>query len=57
MSLPDDCYDDPWGDDDDSDKSAECLICGQPIDPLEAIECENCGELFCSGSCFRRHGC
>ena len=32
-----------------------CMICGEPAD----LECEECGEFFCSGSCERNHlhGC
>ena len=31
----------------------ECMICGEPAE----LECESCGEMFCCGSCERKHGC
>ena len=34
-----------------------CPICDKTIDGVTGLECEECGEVFCSGSCARQYGC
>jgi hypothetical protein len=39
------------------DEYVQCFICLAELEHGQGIYCEECGEVFCSGSCWRRHGC
>jgi hypothetical protein len=37
--------------------SEACAVCGKDIPDGMGLECDECENLFCDGSCARQYGC
>lgn len=48
---------DKWDVEDGHPEVEMCYGCGTVIEEFDAIQCEACGELFCSEACRDKHEC
>ena len=48
---------DRWDVEDGVPEVVVCYSCGTAIEEFDALECEECGELFCSEKCQDAHEC
>ncbi len=48
---------DKWDVEDGHPEVEVCYGCGTAIEEFDALQCEECGELFCSDACRDKHQC